>query len=101
MEKMYQKGKPFHKMMKEFDERLTRTFRDSCEQETMDCEVPGVADDPEKRIEDGFLEIDRKEMQEIFEPVIKKVLRLVQEQLDSVKKDGHTSVAVSKNAKQE
>lgn len=92
-EKMYAKGKPYRKMMKEFDERLKRTFKDSLDQDAMDCEVPGVPDDPTKKIEDGFLEIERAEMQGIFEPVIREILRLVQEQLDSVRRDGHSSVA--------
>lgn len=91
---MIRKGKPYYKMMKEFDERLKRTFQDTKDQEVMDCEVPGLLDDPRTRVEDGFIEIDRVEMREIFDPVIKEILRLIKEQFDTVSMGRHNSVSV-------
>lgn len=95
VDKMIKKGKPYNKMMKEFDERLKRIFKDTADQEIMDCEVPGLPDDAVKRVEDGFVEIDRGEMQDIFEPVVQEILRLVQEQVDLVQLNGSTRVSVS------
>ena len=91
---MIRKGKPYYKMMKEFDERLKRTFHDTEDQEIMDCEVPGLPDDPRTRVEDGFVEIDRAEMRGIFDPVINEILRLITEQVDSINMGYHKAVSV-------
>ncbi|RPB23919.1 actin-like ATPase domain-containing protein [Terfezia boudieri ATCC MYA-4762] len=90
---MIKKGKPYYKMMKEFDERLKRTFQDTEDQEVMDCEVPGLPDDPRTRVEDGFVEIDRAEMRAIFDPVINEILRLITEQVNTVNMGYHNSVS--------
>lgn len=94
LDNMIRKERPYFKMMKEFDERLKRVFKDCEDNETMDCEVPGLPDDSDKGVEDGFLEISRQEMKGIFDPVIKEVLRLVQVQIDSVKMAGHPSISL-------
>ncbi|KAF8470618.1 hypothetical protein BDZ91DRAFT_718525 [Kalaharituber pfeilii] len=86
---MFAKGRPYQKMMKDFDERLKRTFQDSSDQDGMDCEVPGVPDDYRKKVQDGFLDISRADMQSIFEPIIAEILRLIQEQLDTIIKGKH------------
>jgi len=91
---MIRKGRPYYKMMKEFDERLKRAFKDCEDNNIMDCEVPGLPDDEDKGIEDGFLEITREEMKAIFDPVIDEVLRLVQVQIDSVKRAGHPPISL-------
>lgn len=91
---MRRKGKPYFKMIKEFDEHLKRVFRNSDDQEYMDCEVPGLPDNPLNKVEDGFVEISREEMQAIFNPVIDGILELVQEQINSVSKEGHKPVSV-------
>lgn len=91
---MIRRGRPYHKMMKEFDERLKRTFQDIEDQEVMDCEVPGLPDDPQTRVEDGFVEIDRAEMRAIFDPVINEILRLIRGQIDTVSMGCHNSVSV-------
>ncbi|KAF8470617.1 hypothetical protein BDZ91DRAFT_718521 [Kalaharituber pfeilii] len=81
---MVAKGRPYQKMMKDFDERLKRIFQDSDDQDEMDCEVPGVSDHLQRKVQDGFLDIARADMREIFEPVIAEILRLIQEQLDTI-----------------
>ncbi|KAF8470620.1 hypothetical protein BDZ91DRAFT_718530 [Kalaharituber pfeilii] len=89
-EEMVQKSRPYTKMMKDFDERLKRKFTDAEDQEFMDCDLGGIinGDDEERRIYDGYLEIDRDEMRDIFEPVIQQVIRLVKEQIDKVAAEG-------------
>jgi len=91
---MIRRGRPYYKMMKEFDERLKRTFQDTDEQEVMDCEVPGLPDDSRTRVEDGFVEIDRAEMRAIFDPVINEILRLIGEQINTVSMGSHNAVSV-------
>ncbi|KAF8456975.1 hypothetical protein BGX38DRAFT_1086895, partial [Terfezia claveryi] len=85
VDEMMRKDRPYRKMMKDFDERLKRIFRDSGDQELLDCDLGNaVRDDVAKRVEDGFLEITRQEMREVFNPVIQEILRLVREQIDTV-----------------
>ncbi|KAF8469761.1 hypothetical protein BDZ91DRAFT_720982 [Kalaharituber pfeilii] len=93
VDQMVRKGRPYRLMMKEFDEGLKRRFKDCDEQEVMDCPVPGLLDNAETGIEDGFLEIHREEMRDIFEPVIQEVLQLIQKQVDSVYLSGHSVVS--------
>ena len=48
-------------MMKDFDGRLRRIFRDSDDQKLMDCNLGYVVgDDAEKGVEDGFLVITNR-----------------------------------------
>ncbi|RPB27245.1 actin-like ATPase domain-containing protein [Terfezia boudieri ATCC MYA-4762] len=85
VDEMIRKDRPYRKMMKDFDERLKHIFRDSSDQELLDCDLGNaVRDDVTKRVEDGFLEITRKEMSEVFNPVIQEILRLVREEIDTV-----------------
>ncbi|KAF8453876.1 hypothetical protein BDZ91DRAFT_44688 [Kalaharituber pfeilii] len=54
------------------------------------CPVPGVPDDPEKRIMGGFLSMTVDEMVEIFDPVVKEAAALVQAQVaEAEKRSGH------------
>jgi len=73
-------------MMKEFNDSLKRNFTDSEEEELFTCPIPGVADDSTAGIEDGMFVIDREEMKEIFDPVVQKIVHLVQQQVKEVEK---------------
>ncbi|KAF8421674.1 hypothetical protein EV426DRAFT_565316 [Tirmania nivea] len=88
------KERPYKKMMKDFDERLKRIFRDPDDQELMDCDLGNaVRDDAVKRVEDGFLEITREEMRGVFNPVIQEILQLVREQINTVGLGSQDSVS--------
>jgi len=88
------KGEENYETMKEyFDLRLKRIF-DGFNNEMMDFPVQGIPDNPTARVEDGYMEISLEEMKDIFEPVIQKVLRLVQEQIDAVANRGHVSAVI-------
>ena len=82
-------------MMKEFEERLKRCFKDSADNECMDCEVPGLPDDESKGVEDGFLEISRDEMKGVFDPVTNEIIRLVRQQIDTLSNESKHKVTVS------
>lgn len=74
-------------MLKHFDEFLKRTFSDEDEDEDEDifsCPIPGVADNEEAGVEDGFFILTREEMKGIFDPVISQIVGLVQKQMDAV-----------------
>ncbi|RPA90381.1 actin-like ATPase domain-containing protein [Choiromyces venosus 120613-1] len=68
-------------MMKEFNDTLKPGFTDSEDEDIFTCPIPGVADDANAGIEDGLFVIDREEMRKIFDPVVQKVIQLVQQQV--------------------
>ncbi|RPA91804.1 actin-like ATPase domain-containing protein [Choiromyces venosus 120613-1] len=73
-------------MMKEFNDSLKPGFTDSEDEDIFTCPIPGVADDANAGIEDGLFVIDREEMRKIFDPVVQKVIQLVQQQVKEVEK---------------
>lgn len=80
-------------MNKYFEENLKRNFSDNDIHDTFFCTVPGAADSPVSGVKDGFLTITRDEMKALFDPVISKVVHLVQQQIRSVEAL-HRKVAV-------
>ena len=88
---MIQKGQ-YGKMLDEFDGKLKRQFDG---QQGMDCPVPGLRDNQAERIEDGYMEITREEMEGVFDPVIDGILRIIQDQLDTVNRGGYKPISVS------
>jgi len=83
-DKMRHEGRSY--MMKEFNDSLKRNFTGSEEEELFTCPIPGVADDRTAGIEDGMFVIDRDEMKAIFDPVVRKIIHLVQQQVREVEK---------------
>ena len=70
--------------MADFDVRLKRRFDGSYQHDLTDVEAPGLPNDPEKGVVDGYMDISLEDLQGIFEPVMKEILRLTQEQIDKV-----------------
>ncbi|RPA90385.1 hypothetical protein L873DRAFT_1718078, partial [Choiromyces venosus 120613-1] len=68
-------------MMNEFNDTLKRDFTDSENEDIFTCPTPGVVNDANAGIEDGFFVIEREEMRKIFDPVVQKVIQLVQQQV--------------------
>ncbi|PWW76338.1 actin-like ATPase domain-containing protein [Tuber magnatum] len=73
-------------MMKEFNDSLKRNFADSEDEDIFTCSVPGINNDSAAGIEDGMFVIEREEMRKIFNPVVQKVVQLVQQQVKEVEK---------------
>lgn len=71
-------------MNKHFEEYLKRIFSDDECQDKFFCTVPGITDSPAAGVKDGFLTITRAEMRALFDPVISRVVALVQEQISRV-----------------
>ena len=72
-------------MMNDFD-KLKCKFNG----QTIVAEVSasGLPEDRAKGVVDGFMGISGEDLQEIFEPVIKEIIRLIQEQIDKVNEEG-------------
>ena len=76
--------KHYDRMMSDFDVRLKRKFDGSYQDDLVEVEVPGLLNDPSKGVIDGYMDISLEDLQGIFKPVIKEILRLIQEQIDKV-----------------
>lgn len=81
--------------LKYWDEYVKRNFKysgnpeeDEDEEEEISVPFPGLPDDDEKRIEGGFLMLRREEVRGIFEPVVKEVVKLCEEQAGTIRKKG-------------
>ena len=73
-------------MMKEFNDSLKRNFTNSEDEDLFTCPIPGIPDDATAGIEAGMFIIDRDDMRRIFDPVVRKITQLVQQQVDEVEK---------------
>ncbi|CAI7625818.1 unnamed protein product [Penicillium pancosmium] len=56
--------------------------------------LPGVADQPDKNIEGGFVQLEGVEIKEIFEPIVSRVGELVRTQIESIAHLGLNSKAI-------
>jgi len=74
-------------MMSDFDVRLKRKFDGTHQDDLLEVEVPGLLNDASKGVIDGYMDISLEDLQGIFEPVIKEILRLIQEQIDRVNEE--------------
>jgi len=77
-------GRHYDRMMNDFDVRLKRKFDGTYHDDLADVEAPALPNDPAKGVVDGYMDISLEDMQGIFEPVMKEILRLIQEQIDRV-----------------
>lgn len=73
-----------NRMVNEWELVLKREFSNSAEDKLFSCPIGPIPDDSTMRIVDGELWINREEMLAIFDPVISKIITLVQEQIDMV-----------------
>lgn len=71
-------------MMKHFEDTLKRSFADDEGTNTFYCPVPGMVDNAQAGVEDGFLSVSRGDMKGIFDPIINQIVSLVEEQIWSV-----------------
>ncbi|KAI5807184.1 hypothetical protein EDC01DRAFT_638392 [Geopyxis carbonaria] len=62
--------------------------------EGYEVHVLGVPDSDEKNIEDGFHSMTNQEVQDIFDPIVDKVIALVQQQIDAVETKGEEVAAI-------
>ena len=52
---------------------------------SIDTVAPSIPDNPDQGIENGCLVVTSEELRDIFEPVIRKVLILLTQQIDTVR----------------
>lgn len=76
--------KHYDRMMSDFDQRLKRRFDGSYQDDLVEVEAPGLPNDVANGVIDGYMDISLEDLQGIFEPVVKEILRLIQGQVDRV-----------------
>ncbi|EWC48311.1 hypothetical protein DRE_07770 [Drechslerella stenobrocha 248] len=91
---VYNAMKPRTRMMglKYWDEYVKRNFND--EDQELPVPFPGLVDNEEAGVEGGFLVLTREHVREIFEPIIKEVVELVEGQVETIKRKGGTIAGI-------
>ena len=84
--------------------KCTYNPNDDSADDEYDVPLPGAADDPSIRLEDGYLGLSksrlhietncRDDIDSVFKPVFQQILDLVQEQLDLVAVHGTAKVSL-------
>jgi len=72
--------------LKYWDEYVKRNFND--EDQELPVPFPGLVDNEEAGVEGGFLVLTKENVREIFEPIIKEVVELVEGQLETIRRKG-------------
>ncbi|EPS45261.1 hypothetical protein H072_725 [Dactylellina haptotyla CBS 200.50] len=85
---VYNAMKPRTRMMglKYWDEYVKRNFND--EDQELPVPFPGLVDNEEAGVEGGFLVLTREHVRDIFEPIIKEVVELVEGQVETIRRKG-------------
>ena len=73
--------------LKHFEEFVKRNFNEDEPQE-VNIPFPGLADDEEAGLDCGFLSMSAEQVRAIFEPVIQDVIKLLEGQVDIIKRRG-------------
>ncbi|KAK5112136.1 hypothetical protein LTR62_004479 [Meristemomyces frigidus] len=78
------KPKTWQMGLRYFEEFVKRNFNEE-EHSEVNVPFPGLPDDEEAGLDSGFLIMSAAQVKEIFEPVIKQVVELVEGQVDAIK----------------
>ncbi|RPB17468.1 actin-like ATPase domain-containing protein [Morchella conica CCBAS932] len=78
------KTRSLNRMLREFDQSLKRNFTNAEDDDEFVCAAGGLPDKPEAGIECGEFTFTREDMLGIFDPIIDRIVPLVQNQIDVV-----------------
>ncbi|KAI5837493.1 hypothetical protein DFP73DRAFT_568263 [Morchella snyderi] len=78
------KTRSLNRMLREFEQSLKRNFTNSEDDDEFICTAGGLPDNPEVGIERGEFTFTREDMLGIFDPIIDRIIPLVQNQIDVV-----------------
>lgn len=74
--------------LKNWDEQVKRNFQGDDDSEEVPVPFPGLPDNEEAGVEDGFLMLTGREVKDIFEPLIGDVINLCQGQVEGIRTRG-------------
>ncbi|KAF8245037.1 actin-like ATPase domain-containing protein [Wilcoxina mikolae CBS 423.85] len=84
-----------HEMMRTWEEKVKFTFGNTTDPEAVyEVNVPGVPDNDDTNIEDGFHFMTSDDVQKIFDPVVDRIIHLVEQQVLEVQQKGETVAAI-------
>lgn len=78
------KTRSLNRMLREFDQSLKRNFTNAEDDDEFVCTAGGLPDKLEAGIEGGEFTFTREDMLDIFDPIIDRIVPLVQDQIDVV-----------------
>jgi hypothetical protein len=78
------KTRSLNRMLREFDQSLKRNFTNAEDDDEFVCTAGGLPDKPKAGIKCGEFTFTRKDMLGIFDPIIDRIVPLVQNQIDLV-----------------
>ncbi|KAL7268268.1 hypothetical protein RUND412_009117 [Rhizina undulata] len=81
-------------MMRQWEEKVKFKFADSEDTKFYDVVLPGVPDNDEKGLQAGFLSLSRATVKNIFDPVVDRIVDLVNEQIRNVRAKGQKVSAI-------
>ncbi|KAF2768063.1 actin-like ATPase domain-containing protein [Teratosphaeria nubilosa] len=87
------KPKTFNMGLRYFEEFVKRNFNED-EHVEINVPFPGLPDDEEAGLDSGFLIMSAEQIKGIFEPVVNKVLELVEGQVNAIRSKGETERAI-------
>ncbi|KAF8245501.1 actin-like ATPase domain-containing protein [Wilcoxina mikolae CBS 423.85] len=83
-----------HVMMQSWEESVKFAFGNMTEEDEYYVNVPGMRDDEDNNIEDGCHTMERNAVERIFDPVVDKIIDLVEEQVVAVQQKGEDVGAI-------
>lgn len=86
-------------MMRTWEEKVKYKFGNSSDYD-YDISVMGIPDDDDTNVEDGFHTIYREDVQKIFDPVVDRIIELVNHQVDEIEKKGENLAVNSETIRQ-
>nr|POE83372.1 heat shock 70 kda protein 12a [Quercus suber] len=81
------KAKTWMMGLRYFEEFVKRNFNEE-EHSEVNVPFPGLPDDEEAGLDSGFLVMTAEQVKDIFEPVIRQVIELVEGQVDTIRSKG-------------
>ncbi|KAF8247380.1 actin-like ATPase domain-containing protein [Wilcoxina mikolae CBS 423.85] len=85
-----------YEMMRTWEEKVKFTFGNSedAEDDGYEVNVPGVPDNDETNVEDGFHSMQNDAVQKIFNPIVNRIIDLVKQQVLAVERKGDRVAAI-------
>ena len=80
-------------MMRTWEQLTKFKFGNSPKVPSYEVNIPGYPDDPAKKCMDGYHNLDRVDVKNIFDPIVNHIINLVQKQVCAIEgKDGKVAV---------
>ncbi|KAL7267654.1 hypothetical protein RUND412_009750 [Rhizina undulata] len=83
-----------NEMIRQWEEKVKFKFADAEDEDYYDVQVPGVHDNDKVGLAGGWLSLTREAVRNIFDPVVDRIVALVDGQINEVKTKGQNVAAI-------